>query len=59
MRVPMLGIGAEKFVVAMKLVNASGAKGLCYSVLEVSQLIFFFRRNSWIKQNRMKYPNMI
>lgn len=56
----MLGIGAEKSVVAMKLVNASGAKGLCYSVLEVSQLIFFFfRRNSWIKQNRMKYPNMI
>ena len=41
MRVPMLGIGVEKFVVAMKLVNASGAKGLCYSVLEVSQLIFF------------------
>jgi len=41
MRVPMLGIGAEKSVVAKKLVNASGAKGLYYSVLEVSQLDFF------------------
>ena len=36
----MLGIGAEKSAVAMKLVNSSGAKGLYYSVLEVSQLDF-------------------